>query len=488
MPISPLTPKPHHGMDPGSTMVTRGPESPLRDSARFHVATDSRGSCVLLPDQVKAFAVGAEEARLLAAARADPDERLQARAGGLLESLGIRITATPLEATRPALKVRPTSLVLMLTSRCNLRCAYCYERDRPSSGPADMSPATALAAVDWLFENGDRWRQLGFAFFGGEPLLNRPALEAAVDRAERRATREGRLIRFGITTNGLGLDARTVDYLAAHGFEVTVSVDGAAQRHDAQRPLAGGEGSYKIVSEGCRLLLRVLPDAMARATLLPDADPRRVRSEIEALGFRRIIVSPATPTWPESGSQAATCDNRSATCIRLSELEDEAHRIEAAVRRRDGETLRGCRDMSRILPLLELLIHGGRNVTHCGAGSFLAAADTGGDVFPCQRFMGVAAWRQGSIFTPGKWRPREMPQLWALREQCLACPARFACAGGCPHEVLAGGGDRERHHCVVQIREAELAALAHSRFDAEAAAYLIDQGVISERPCPLDLF
>jgi len=351
-----------------------------------------------------------------------------------------------------------------------------------------MSPATALAAVDWLFDNGDRWKQLGFAFFGGEPLLNRPALEAAVQRAEQRATREDRRIRFGITTNGVGLDARTVDYLAAHGFQVTVSVDGAADRHDSQRPLAGGGGSHEAVARGCRLLLRSLPDAAARATLLPDADPRRVRREIETLGFRRVFVSPATPTSFEFGSRAETCDDGSAAEIGLSELEDEAHAIEAAVRRRDGETLRAYRDMSRILPPLELFIHGRRNVTHCGAGSYLAAVDTGGDVFPCQRFMGAADWRQGSIFTAEGWRPRKMPQFWALRDQCLACPARFTCAGGCPHEVLAGGGDREPRDCAVQIRGAELAALVHSRLDAEAAAYLIDQGVISERPCPLDLF
>jgi len=488
MPISPPTPKPRHDLDPGCNAVTYGAESPLRDPARFHVATDSRGSCVLLPDQVKAVAVGAEQARLLAAAAADPDEGLQARAGELLTTLGISPTAEPLEAARPAPPSLLRTLLLVLTRRCNLRCVYCYEHDWASDGPADMPPATARAAVDRLFDHGDRWAPLTFYFFGGEPLLNRPALRAAVGRAERRAALEDKRVQFGITTNGVGLDAGTVEYLGAHEFHVTVSIDGSGARHDAQRPFATGGGSFTVVAAACERLLRTLPDAIGRATLLPGADPSQVRRELEEIGFRRVVVKPATPSSRDARSRPGTHIDERGERTDIAALEDEARAIEAAVRRRDGETLRSRRDLSRMLSLLELFAHGRRRIAHCGAGSALVAVDPGGGVYPCQRFVGDSAWQLDDIATMGASPAGEHPPPWPLRAQCLSCPARFTCAGGCPHQVSVLGGDLRSDDCAPHIREVELAALVSSRLDPEARAFLRDEGVVGERPCPLDLF
>ena len=55
-------------------------------------------------------------------------------------------------------------LTLHLTDRCNLACRYCYARP----GTADMTLATALAAIDECTRGAEN---PGVIFFGGEPLL-----------------------------------------------------------------------------------------------------------------------------------------------------------------------------------------------------------------------------------------------------------------------------------------------------------------------------
>ena len=63
---------------------------------------------------------------------------------------------------------RITSVMLVVTHGCNLRCKYCFVRKEPER----MSLETAKAAARMLMENA---RVSGAApeinFFGGEPML-----------------------------------------------------------------------------------------------------------------------------------------------------------------------------------------------------------------------------------------------------------------------------------------------------------------------------
>lgn len=70
-----------------------------------------------------------------------------------------------------------SKLELMLTTRCSMRCAYCWlqQVDR-----LDMSEATAAKAVDYLFDHCGDLKRVEITLFGGEPLLNLPALKTAV--------------------------------------------------------------------------------------------------------------------------------------------------------------------------------------------------------------------------------------------------------------------------------------------------------------------
>src|SRR6266567_3434965 len=77
-------------------------------------------------------------------------------------------------------------VVLNLTNQCNLACAYCYEysEDKISKSegkPNYMSVEVAHAAIDMILGESEGRGSIHVTFFGGETLLNFPAMRSTVE-------------------------------------------------------------------------------------------------------------------------------------------------------------------------------------------------------------------------------------------------------------------------------------------------------------------
>ena len=105
-------------------------------------------------------------------------------------------------------------LVLRLTERCNLNCAYCYAARDVSF---DMDEDTALRAVALCCPPGGSLR---IQFTGGEPLLKLELMEAVA--AFGKAT--GRRLTLSVQTNGTLLTPDTCRRLKAIRCGVGVSL------------------------------------------------------------------------------------------------------------------------------------------------------------------------------------------------------------------------------------------------------------------------
>ncbi len=66
-----------------------------------------------------------------------------------LEKIGF-LKPDPPPPPLPDCEFKPTSAVLLLTSRCNLRCIYCYAGGG-ERGVQDLTPEMARAAVDIVY-------------------------------------------------------------------------------------------------------------------------------------------------------------------------------------------------------------------------------------------------------------------------------------------------------------------------------------------------
>jgi MoaA/NifB/PqqE/SkfB family radical SAM enzyme len=124
---------------------------------------------------------------------------------------------------------RPTSIVLMLTERCNARCIHCDiwknrgKEDRPS---LDQWQVLLADLREWL-------GPVQVTFSGGEALLNRDTIQ---------------LLSFGsslglfmeLLTHGFWENQSKIESLAlARPARVTISFDGIGETHDRVRGRAG---------------------------------------------------------------------------------------------------------------------------------------------------------------------------------------------------------------------------------------------------------
>jgi len=83
--------------------------------------------------------------------------------------------------------------------------------------------------------------------YGGEPLLNEPALRAAIEHIETLQS-DGTLpadnLSIMVCTNGVLVDRRLARFFAAHGVSVAVGCDGPAEAHDAIRRDTDDKATY----------------------------------------------------------------------------------------------------------------------------------------------------------------------------------------------------------------------------------------------------
>ncbi len=149
----------------------------------------------------------------------------------------------------PDYEIRPHEVTLFLTSRCNLRCRYCYaEAGRKA---VDMPWEVARAAIDLVAANagllGSETFAVGF-HGGGEPTVAWDLLQRSVGHARETAERLGLRAEIFAATNGL-LDAARRDFIVRNFSTVNVSLDGPPDVQDRNRRSAAGGGSFEAVRE-----------------------------------------------------------------------------------------------------------------------------------------------------------------------------------------------------------------------------------------------
>jgi uncharacterized protein len=194
-------------------------------------------------------------------------------------------------------RLLPHEVTLFLTSRCNLRCRYCYADAGRKS--ADMPFATARAAIDLVARNAGLagLPRFGVGFHGGgEPTVAWDLLVRCVEHARAKAEECGLEAEVFAATNGvLGPEQR--EYVARHFTSVNVSLDGPPDIQDRNRRRADGGGSYADVAETLRYFARAGLHHGVRATVTA-ATVDRMREVVEwfAREFRLAYVH-LEPVW-----------------------------------------------------------------------------------------------------------------------------------------------------------------------------------------------
>ena len=339
---------------------------------------------------------------------------------------------------RPARPVDPAAialgtLVLEAAQACNLRCTYCYAGGGAYGGASRlMRPELARRAARFLVESSGDRDSVTLVLFGGEPLLNLPALQAAVREGEAAARARGKKFVVSLTTNGTRFTEEVIDFLSAYPISLSVSIDGPPEVHDANRRYPGeagkGSGTYADIVAGLQRLRACLPrPPAARVTLTPAQWHRvpEVFDHLLDLGFLEVGIAPASPISTQLLPTAAQDEALLAGFAQL------ARRF--AQQAAEGRVL----PFSNLLDLLARLHLGQVKSAPCGAGLGYLAVDAEGYLFLCHRLAGVERFRVGDLDSGidyARIRTCLAAQAAPRRHTCRACWARSLCAGGCHHD------------------------------------------------------
>ncbi len=412
-----------HLRDAGETPAA-APGHP--DVHAFHT---EHGAHLLFVDGSRIYDVDADLQRLIARSLADDPGGLL----GMLASHGLEsrayIESTPL--TSPPLR----ALSLAVSQKCNLACSYCYAEGGTFGGePRNMPWDVAEASVRRLIDSANAGDRVNLAFMGGEPLANRPTIRRATELAAALAANAGVTAGFSITTNGTLVTPEDAAFFEAHGFAVTVSLDGVGAVQDELRPQKSGHGSYARILERIRPLLASAKrmQVTARVTVTPrNMDLRATLDEFIGLGFRSVGFAPmlASPTGQDQlgEDELGVLLEQMIVCGRAFETHAAAGRPYP---------------FSNMQSALTEIHRGTHRPFPCGAGAGYFGVSADGDLAACHRFVGDAAGAMGSV---AAGPDRALQDRWLTerhvdrQEPCRSCWARYLCGGGCHHEVLRRG-------------------------------------------------
>lgn len=198
-----------------------------------------------------------------------------------------------------------SSACLNITDDCVLNCTYCFVEQHPHY----MTLDTAKAAVDYLLNNlhikkekklHSESDKTFINYFGGEPtMLWDEIIVPLTLYIEEKYPNE---VKLGITTNGTLLTKERIDFLYDHKINPLLSIDGAKETQDINRPYRNGDSSFDKIIEIIPYLLEKFPNITFRATISQNTVSHTFENYIFAsyLGFQNIFMIPnSREEWTE---------------------------------------------------------------------------------------------------------------------------------------------------------------------------------------------
>jgi uncharacterized protein len=366
---------------------------------------------------------------------------------------------------------------ILTTLQCNFACDYCFQGDHGDYNKfaEKMSPETAARVSAWIERELDRVRpeRLVIMFFGGEPLLNLPAMYTIAERGAAAARARGVGVGVSIITNGLLLTPEVVDRMLPFGLKaVKITLDGDRATHDRMRPLRGGQGTFDRIVENIRLVADQVPVAIggnfdetsvgSYPALLDYLREQGFAGKLSKVNFKPVIrATPATPkgvlplipvngegrplggtcmTSAGKGGGAQGCDSCAAADDSMQFLREETGR-------------RGFPTPSGV-PTGPCHVH----MTHAHT------IGPDGSLYACPGFTGDKGQSTGHIDDRREgWRESARERFERLHpwDECGECAYIPICAGGCLVASHTELGDMNLPTCHKRSFESATVALAH---------------------------
>lgn len=156
------------------------------------------------------------------------------------------------------------SITIWLTHRCNMRCVYCYEKNKDA---AHMSMDTAKVVYSYIYKtlSDNKVKKCFISFHGGEPFLENSLITYFLEKFS--IIKEVDFI-YSVTTNGTLLNDDALHNLMKFN-EVNISIDGNQKFQKLNRPMINGEDSSVLLRKNIDHIINNNIKFNARMTVVP---------------------------------------------------------------------------------------------------------------------------------------------------------------------------------------------------------------------------
>ena len=347
-------------------------------------------------------------------------------------------------------ELTPSGVYLNPTERCNLNCTYCYLPGTQRSEGQHMSESKLIASLgklrDYFRTVMPEGRKPRAIFHGAEPLMNRPAVFAAIEEFAEDFT-------FGIQTNGTLLDNEAVEFLTSRNVSIGLSLDGpVAGITDATRLTWGGKSVHEKVLKAMEKL-RGYGSWSVITTCTTENLPYLTRM-VELFHAREVptcMLNTLRCTLPGArGVKPADGDMAKAFFAAL----DRTHELY----RQTGRKLPVANFANVLIAILaptarRLMC----DISPCGGGRAFFALAADGSLYPCSEFIGLPRFDGGNLLAAGGVEAALKSDAFRIVttrdvdtfSPCSDCAIRHFCGSPCPAEAheMNGGMDRIGAFC-----------------------------------------
>jgi len=332
-------------------------------------------------------------------------------------------------------KPYPHLAYFILTGRCNFRCKYCFIKNQEDLeyNEKDMTKEVAFKGLDFfcrlIAEDSEQFDlEKTIVFYGGEPLLSWPVLDALLGRI-RTYIKERKLPRkttLNIVTNGSLLTPNIAETLRKHNVQVSISIDGDDSATNLNRVYGDGRPVYQDIKRGfqvckdagmnvgasCTLSVASISDFNTTISVLLD------ECGVTNLGLNLMISG-------EEKLKDGYSEKAAKFIIDAFQVFRERGIYEDRIMRKANAFLE-----NTVWPF------------DCGAtgGNQIVIAPNG-DVGICHGFIAERKYFPTNVNDRGfNIRENEDYKEWSKRSplnmpECQNCPALGICGGGCPFQA-----------------------------------------------------
>ena len=347
---------------------------------------------------------------------------------------------------------------------CNLQCGYCFYLEKNNlfqKNEKFCMSDEVLEAYVRKYINSQSVPEVAFVWQGGEPMLAGLSFyEKVVALQEKYAN--GKHITNSLQTNGILLDEEWCAFLKRHQFLVGISMDGPASIHDRYRVDTRGEGTFKKVLKGIKLLKQYGIEFNVLVSVSREScqDGRKIYNFLKSIGVTHMQFTPLIERLPdekanELGLHYAMPESKQTQVTDFSVIPKEYGKFLIEVFDTWMEEDVGKIFIHNVEAVLPVWM--GLPATMCiytqNCGGCLIV-EHNGDIYSCDHFM-YPQYKLGNIMQDDPWEllQSEEQRLFGLQKEnyslkCQMCDVKAVCGGGCPKHrfVLQDGGTVPTHY------------------------------------------